>query len=122
MWPHIFEFVTFILALATTSSAWVTIAMDEYGTKDCTGPMLYTHWPSVTDCINVDYFTNSIWINAGSGYFAGVAVAHFNSGCSLDSRIGRIPGLNDTGTCIDANNTFPLARPWGGRIKSIMFQ
>ncbi|EPS45767.1 hypothetical protein H072_281 [Dactylellina haptotyla CBS 200.50] len=107
-------------AFISLSSAWDTIAMDEYPTSDCTGQMLYTHWPSVTDCIDVDYATNSLWINTGSGYFAGVPVAHAAGRCPGTHRIGRMPGLNDTGGCVDINTMFP--EKWGGRIRSVLFQ
>ncbi|KAK6530642.1 hypothetical protein TWF281_007481 [Arthrobotrys megalospora] len=73
--------LSLLLAIIYSSPtiSWETIALDEYSTSDCTGEMLYTHWPSVTDCIDIDYATSSVWINTGSGYFSGVPVA-FNAG------------------------------------------
>ncbi|KAK6514807.1 hypothetical protein TWF506_007169 [Arthrobotrys conoides] len=109
-----------LLFFAIPAYPWTTIALDEYPTSNCTGEMLYTHWPSVTDCIDIDYFTNSVWINTGSGYFTGVPVAFTAGGCQAVMRIGRIPGLNSSGDCIDVNNLF--TERWGGRIRSVLFQ
>ncbi|KAK6500463.1 hypothetical protein TWF481_010806 [Arthrobotrys musiformis] len=101
-----------LLLFIIPASAWETIALDEYPTSNCTGEMLYTHWPSVTDCIDIDYYTNSIWINTGSGYFTGVPVAFTAGGCAGVMRIGRIRGLNSTGGCVDINREF--GEKWGG--------
>ncbi|KAJ6257406.1 hypothetical protein Dda_8295 [Drechslerella dactyloides] len=99
------------------SAAWASPKIDEYRTHDCSGEMMWTHWPSIGDCIELDYFTNSTYINTGSGFFAGVPVAYSRSGCTSDQRIGKIPGMNNTGVCLDINTMFPL--PYGGRVRSI---
>ncbi|KAF3913394.1 hypothetical protein ABW20_dc0108036 [Dactylellina cionopaga] len=135
----ILELLTVFWALVTRSASWKTLALDEYpmddwyyphspsihltGPNSCsatsTGDMLYTHWPNVGECVDIDYYTNSVFLNSGTGFFAGVIVAFSAGGCSASSRIGKIPGMNDTGSCVEVNNYFTKA--WGGRIRSIRF-